>query len=122
MEGYVNTVDKLAVNKHFVIVVFSVANVSDSLHFKERITSQTDGNATKNAEKVLPLKYLSNFWRILKILLITCEINLILTWSANCVIVFTAAANEGATLTVIETKLYFPVVTLSTQDNVKLFD
>ena len=35
---------------------------------------------------VLQLKHLSNFWRTLDIPLINCEINLILTWSENCVI------------------------------------
>ena len=34
----------------------------------------------------MPLKYLSNFWRTLDIPLINCEINLILTWSENCVL------------------------------------
>ena len=34
----------------------------------------------------MPLKYLSNFWRILDMSLINCEINLILTWSENCVL------------------------------------
>ena len=52
--------------------------------------------------------------------LIHCEVNLILTWYENCVIVSTEAANQGATYTITETKLYFPVVTLSTQDNGKL--
>ena len=52
--------------------------------------------------------------------LINCEVDLILTWSANCVIVSTNVANQGATFTITETKLYVPVVTLSTQDNAKL--
>ena len=52
--------------------------------------------------------------------LINCEVNLILTWSANCVIVSTDVANQGATLTIEERKLYVPKVTLSTQDNAKL--
>ena len=51
--------------------------------------------------------------------LINCEVNLILTWSANCVTVSTNVANQDATFTITETKLYVPVVTLSTQDNVK---
>ena len=68
-----------------------------------------------------PLKYLSNFWITLEIPLINCEINLILTWSASCVIVFTNVANQGATFAISETKLYVPVVTLSTRDNAKLF-
>ena len=52
--------------------------------------------------------------------LINCEINLILTWSANCVMVYTVVANQGATFAITETKLYVPVVTLSSQDNAKL--
>ena len=67
-----------------------------------------------------PLKYLSNFWRTLEIPLINCEVNLILTWSANCVIVYSNVANQGATFAITETKLYVPVVTLSTQENVTL--
>ena len=69
---------------------------------------------------MVPLRYLSNFWRTLEMPLINCEFNLILTWSTNCVIVSTNVANQRATFTVTETKLYVPVVTLSTQDNAKL--
>ena len=49
--------------------------------------------------------------------LITCEVNLILTWSIDCVI--TNPTGKGK-LVITETKLYVPVVTLSTQDNAKL--
>ena len=52
--------------------------------------------------------------------LINCEINLILIWSANCVIVSTNVANQNATFEITDTKLYAPVVTLSTQDNSKV--
>ena len=52
--------------------------------------------------------------------LINCEINLILTWSSSCVIVSTNNANQGATFTITNTRLYIPVVTLSTQENAKL--
>ena len=51
---------------------------------------------------------------------INCEINLILTWSKNCVIVSTNVANQNATFEITDTKLYAPVVTLSTQGNSKL--
>ena len=53
--------------------------------------------------------------------LINCEVNLILIWSANCFIVYTNDANQGATFEITGTKLYVPIVTLSTQDNAKLF-
>ena len=51
---------------------------------------------------------------------INCEVNLILTWSANCVIVSTNVANQNATFQINNAKLYVPVITLSTQDNSKL--
>ena len=52
--------------------------------------------------------------------LINCEINLILTWSTNCVIVSTNFANQNATFEITDTKVCLPVVTLSAQDNSKL--
>ena len=52
--------------------------------------------------------------------LITCEVNLILTWSANCIIIYTNVANQILTFTITETNLYVPVVTSSTQDNATL--
>ena len=55
-------------------------------------------------------------------LLINCEINLILTWSANSVIVSTAVANQGAIFSITDTNLYVPVVTLSVQDDEKLLE
>ena len=66
------------------------------------------------------LKYLSNFWRALEMPLINFEINLILTWSTNCVIVSTNVANQNAIFEITDTKLYVPVVTLSTLYNSKL--
>ena len=53
-------------------------------------------------------------------LLINSEVELILTWSANCVIIYTDVANHVPTFTITETNLYVPAVTLSTQDNAKL--
>ena len=52
--------------------------------------------------------------------LINCEVNLILTWSADCVIIYTDVGNQIPTFIITETNLYVPVVTLSTQDNAKL--
>ena len=69
---------------------------------------------------MVPLKYLSNFWRTLEMPLINCEVNLILKWSSTCVIVSSNVANQNATFTITDTKLCVPVVTLSTQENAKL--
>ena len=64
-----------------------------------------------------PLKYLSNFWRTLEMPLINCEVNLILRWSSTCVI---TDSNGAGTFAITDTRLYVPVVTLSTQENTKL--
>ena len=44
---------------------------------------------------MVPLEYLSNFRRTLEMLLITCETNILLTWSANCVIVSTDETSKS---------------------------
>ena len=49
--------------------------------------------------------------------LINCEVNHMLTWSKDCVITNSTGERKFATT---ETKLYVPVVTLSTKDNEKL--
>ena len=84
------------------------------------MTGQTGDNGTKTVEIMMLLSYLSVFWRSLELLLINCEVNFILTWSTNCVIVSTNVANQNATLSITDAKLYIPVVTLLTQDNAKL--
>ena len=70
---------------------------------------------------MVPLKYLSNFWRTLEMPLINCQVELILTWSATCVIIYTNFANQVPTFKITETNLNVPVVTLSTQDNVSYY-
>ena len=59
---------------------------SESFKFKVKITGKIHvaGN-TKDVEVITPLKCLSNFWRTLEMPLINCEVNLILTWSKDCV-------------------------------------
>ena len=116
-----------AVNNACNIVGFNGANATDSFNFKTKITGQTaadnnNGNIAGrvDVEIMVPLKYLSNFWRTLEMPLINCEIELILTWSRNCVIISTKINDQISTFTITETNLYVPVVTLSTQDHSKL--
>ena len=91
---------------------------SESFKSKVKITRRTpaDGN-TKDVEIIVPLKYLSKFWRTLEMPLINCEVNLILTWWPTCVIPSTTGKTK---FRITEAKLYVPVVTLSTEDNAKL--
>ena len=53
-------------------------------------------------------------------LLINFGVNLIFTWSTNCVNLYTNVSNQTPTFTITETKLYVAVVTLSTQNKAKL--
>ena len=106
-------------NNNYEIVVFTGNNLTDSFNFKAKITGQTGDDGTKDVEIMVPLKYLSNFWRTLEMPLINCEVNLILKWSSTCVIVSTGDANQAANFAITDTKLYVPVVTLSTQENTK---
>ena len=96
-------------------------NLTDSFNFKVKITDQTEDDGRKDVEIMVPLKRLSNFWRTLEMPLINCEVNLILTWSSTCVIASAINANQAATFAITGTKLYVPVVTLSTQENTKFF-
>ena len=95
------------------------SDIEDSESFKSKIkiTGKTpdDGNE-KYVEIMVPLKYVSNFWRTLEMPLINCEVNLILTWSSTCVITDSRGAGR---FPMTGTKLYVPVVTLSTQENTK---
>ena len=110
-----------AVNNAGNVVIFNGANDTDSLNFKSNLIGKTDDEGDiENVEIMLPLKYLSNFWRTLEMPLINCEIELTLTWSRNYVIISTDINNQIPTFTITETNLYVPVVTLSTQDNAKL--
>ena len=68
-------------------------------------------------EIMVPLKYLNNFGGNLEMLLINCENNRMVTWFPNGFLATGTATNQVATFTVTDTKLYIPVVTLSTQYN-----
>ena len=64
----------------------NIAN-SESSKSKVKITENTPvGGNTKDVKTIVPLKHLSNFWRILEIPFIDCEVSLFLTWSSTCVI------------------------------------
>ena len=94
-------------------------NIEDYESFKSKIkiTGKTpNNNNEKDVEIMVTLNYLSNFWRTLEMPLINCEVNLILTWSSTCVI---TNSNSAGTFAITDTKLYVPVVTLSTQENTK---
>ena len=81
-------------------------NLADSESFKSKvkITGKAPDNGNeKDVEIMVPLKYLSNFWRTLEMPLINCEIDLMLRWSSTCVITNSTSAGSFA---ITDTKLY----------------
>ena len=79
---------------------------SASFKFNQKITGSTEYDSTKAVQVMVPLKYLSNFWRTLEIPLINCEVILILTWSANFVI-SNAAVSQATAFVISDTKFMF---------------
>ena len=104
------------------------ADNSSSFKYKIKLlgnVTEVDGDAAGvrrlNVKVVVPLKYLSNFFRSLEMPLINCKIKLNLTWKKECVLstLDDDAANpeNNAVFVISDTKLYVPVVTLSKEDN-----
>ena len=86
--------------------------------YKSKLVSGTDDNNVNNVKLVVPLKYISNFFRSLEMPLVNCKINLELTWHEDCMISSVdAAAGQVVSFMITNTKLYVPIVTLSTKDN-----
>ena len=95
-----------------------VANNTSSLVYKSKLISGTDDNNVNNVKLVVPLKYVSSFFISLEMPLVNCKINLELTWHKDCIISsVNAAAGQIVSFMITNTKLYVPVVTLSTKDN-----
>ena len=91
-------------NNHSAIIDFGDDDDSVSFKFKQKITGETDASGTKHVEIMVPLKYLSNFWKTLEKPLINCEINVIVTWSANFITSCSIAANHAITFVVTGAK------------------
>ena len=110
-------------------ITHSISNL-ESFDYKANFIENgvTHDNLTKNGVKVVvPLKHVNNFWIHLDIPLINCEVELILTWFKNFVLIdkstreadYDADPNvyeinnpENATFKITDIKLYVPVVIL----------
>ena len=119
-------------------ITHSILN-SESFDYKANFMENgvTHNNLTKDDVKIIvPLKYLSNSWRILNMSLINCEEELIMTWFKNCILINKSARNadyekpidrkiddpENAIFQITGTKLDVPVVTLSKENDIKLLE
>ena len=92
-------------------------DISSSFKYRVELLDNPvlDNNIAKRSVKVVvPLKYLSNFFKSLEMPLINCKIKLNLTWKKECEL----SNQDGSAVFIInDTKMYVPVVTLSKEDN-----
>ena len=88
--------------------------LNNSSSFKYKSSLITNRNDMKIA---VPINYLSNFWRSLEMPLITCKVELSLTWGSSCVLCTLAGAS---TFTITDAKRFVSIVTLLTEGNAKL--
>ena len=117
------------------------ASIKDSKSFDHK-SDLNDGvpvgaEIKKDLEIAIPLKHLGNFWRSLNMPLINFEISLDLSWNNKCILIskLQREANAGINPPIVEVdtpidaafkisdcKLYVPVVTLSTENENKLYE
>ena len=95
---------------------------SQSFKYKAVLVGKTTdyvnpNSFVKNTKIVVPLKYLSNFWRSLEMPLINCQIHLELNWTEDCIL---SSDGNSAKIRITDGKLHVPILTLSTKDNVNL--
>ena len=118
------------------IITHSILN-SESFDYRGNFMENgvTHNNLTKNDVKVVvPLKYLSKFWRNLNIPLIRREVELIFSWFKHCVLIDKSASEadydadpnvyqidnpENAIFEITDTKLHVAAVILSKEGDIK---
>ena len=104
----------------YILVTGNITAVGGKSSFKYKSIffkplTADDNGIFKIVKMAVPLDYLSNFWRSLEMPLINCKIHHELNWTKDCVM--STIANRTSKIT--STKLYVPIVTLSSTDNVK---
>ena len=94
---------------------------SQSFRYKVVLVGKTGyvnpNSFVKNTKLVVPLKYLSKFWRSLEMPLINCKVHLELNWIEDCIL---SSAVNSAKFEIADAKLHVPIVTLSTKDSANL--
>ena len=103
----------------------AIINFDDSSSFKYKSNLSGDaieegGNAVwKNSQIIVPLKYVSSFFRSLELPLINTKLYIQLNYTENSVI-STRDADNSSKFKITKTELYVTVATLNTEDNNKL--
>ena len=98
--------DQQPINNNEPFIDITAEN-SSSFKYISNLIGDTDADGANRKNEginiVVPLKYLSNFWRLLEIPLINCKVELSLKWYANCIL---SGAGTAATFTITDPKLF----------------
>ena len=94
-----------------------IVDNSQSFKYKIALAWKTvnaagENSFIKDTKIVVPLKYLSNFWRSLEMPLINCKVHLELNWIDKCIL---SNLGDSAKFKITDAKLHVPIVTLSTK-------
>ena len=100
-----------------LIWLLIILNNSNIKQLKTPNAVNNTNSSVRNTKKVVPLKYLSNFWRSLEIPFINCKIHLELNWIEDFIL---SSAGESAKFKITDARLHVYIVTLSTKGNVNL--
>ena len=98
-------------------------NNFQSFKYKAALVAKTanavnhTSSSIKDAKIVVPLKYLSNFWRSLEMPLINCKVYIELNWIEDCIL---SSAGDSAKFAKADAKLHVPIVTLPTKYSANL--
>ena len=79
--------DKIEGNEDLTVDSNHIQDISSSFKYKSSLIGNLANNGRKQKVKIaVPLKYLSNFWRLIEIPLINCKVKLPLKWDSNCIL------------------------------------
>ena len=104
--------DEIEGNVDLTVNAQHIPNNSSSFKYKSSFITNRNG-----VKIVVPLKYVSNFWRLLEMPLINCKVELSLKWYENCIL---SNLVGDSTFTITDANLYVSIVTLSVENNAKL--
>ena len=125
-DNYSDTLGSLWQFKRYEVPINNAALAADSaqsLKYKATLVGKTavgvnnTNSSVKNKKNVVPLQYLTNFWRSLEMLLINCKIHLELNRIGDSIL---STSRDSAKFKITDAKLHVPTVTLSTKNNVNL--
>ena len=94
----------------WLLIILNHSKYKAALLGKTKDAFNNTNSFLKDAKIVVPLKFLSNFWRSLEMPLINSKVYLKLNWIEDCIL---SCGGDSARFAITDAKLHVPIVTLS---------